>query len=183
MPPRPPRPRRAQGKFWEMHDPLFEHQDALDDARPRSATPTSLGLDVDRFASDLRAGTCRRSACARTSSAASAAASTARRPSSSTACATTAPGMRSRCSRRSRQPRSPLSGEVRRAKSFSIPPPYTHLCPPGRPALRALTLGPSPGGRGRALRQQDCWRRLQASPNEKIWRQALPLHGVERDRG
>jgi len=43
----------AQGAFWEMHDMLFEHQDAL-------RTPdlvryaADLGLDVERFRSDLR---------------------------------------------------------------------------------------------------------------------------------
>ena len=43
----------GQGAFWEMHDLLFEHQDAL---RPAtwSATPSELGLDVDRFRDDLR---------------------------------------------------------------------------------------------------------------------------------
>jgi Na+/H+ antiporter NhaA len=43
----------AQGAFWEMHDMLFEHQDAL-------RTPdlvryaAELGLDVERFRADLR---------------------------------------------------------------------------------------------------------------------------------
>jgi protein-disulfide isomerase len=43
----------AQGAFWEMHDELLEHQDAL---RPRQlvATADRLGLDVDRFREDLR---------------------------------------------------------------------------------------------------------------------------------
>jgi protein-disulfide isomerase len=43
----------VQGRFWEMHDLLLTHQDAL--------TPTDLigyarelGLDVDRFSGDLR---------------------------------------------------------------------------------------------------------------------------------
>ena len=42
-----------QGAFWEMHDLLFEHQDAL---RPNDliAYAGQLGLDLDRFASDLR---------------------------------------------------------------------------------------------------------------------------------
>ena len=31
----PPRPPRAQGKFWEMHDLLFANQEALDRAEPR----------------------------------------------------------------------------------------------------------------------------------------------------
>jgi protein-disulfide isomerase len=42
----------AQGKFWEMHDYLFTHQQALEDADLiRSAG--DLGLDVDRFAREL----------------------------------------------------------------------------------------------------------------------------------
>lgn len=45
----------AQGKFWEMHDALFEHQDTLDeDALPVLAA--SLGLDAQRFARDLEDG-------------------------------------------------------------------------------------------------------------------------------
>ena len=42
-----------QGKFWEMHDLLLDHQDAL---RPRDLIghAASLGLDTDRFAADLR---------------------------------------------------------------------------------------------------------------------------------
>jgi protein-disulfide isomerase len=42
----------AQGKFWEMHDRLFEHQRALDDEQLiRHAE--ELGLDTDRFRRDL----------------------------------------------------------------------------------------------------------------------------------
>src|SRR5262249_16889647 len=43
----------AQGRFWEMHDLLLQHQDAL---RPPDLTryASELGLDVDRFADDLR---------------------------------------------------------------------------------------------------------------------------------
>jgi protein-disulfide isomerase len=43
----------AQGRFWEMHDLLFEHQDAL---TPPALTgyAAQLGLDVERFADDLR---------------------------------------------------------------------------------------------------------------------------------
>ncbi len=42
-----------QGKFWEMHDQLLDHQDAL---RPRDLIgyAASLGLDTNRFAADLR---------------------------------------------------------------------------------------------------------------------------------
>ena len=43
----------AQGKFWEMHDLLFDHQDAL---RPMDLVGYAgrLGLDVDRFTDELR---------------------------------------------------------------------------------------------------------------------------------
>jgi protein-disulfide isomerase len=43
-----------QGRFWEMHDLLLEHQDAL---RPSDLLryAEQIGLDVDRFADDLRA--------------------------------------------------------------------------------------------------------------------------------
>ncbi len=43
----------AQGKFWEMHDRLFEHQDALGDG-DLIAHAAAIGLDGVRFASDLR---------------------------------------------------------------------------------------------------------------------------------
>ena len=45
----------AQGKFWEMHDMLFEHQDALepDDILGYAK---ELGLDVARMTRDLEAG-------------------------------------------------------------------------------------------------------------------------------
>jgi Na+/H+ antiporter NhaA/predicted DsbA family dithiol-disulfide isomerase len=43
----------AQGKFWEFHDLLFDHQDELQvDDLVRYAE--ELGLDVDRFVDDLR---------------------------------------------------------------------------------------------------------------------------------
>ncbi len=44
----------AQGAFWEMHDLLLAHQDAL---RPNDliSYAEQLGLDVERFADDLRA--------------------------------------------------------------------------------------------------------------------------------
>jgi protein-disulfide isomerase len=43
----------AQGHFWDMHDKLFEHQDAL---TPRDLVgyAEELGLDVDRFRDELR---------------------------------------------------------------------------------------------------------------------------------
>jgi Na+/H+ antiporter NhaA len=42
-----------QGAFWEMHDLLFEHQDAL---RPQNLHDyaAQLGLDLDRFVDELR---------------------------------------------------------------------------------------------------------------------------------
>ena len=42
----------AQGAFWEMHDLLFEHQDALRKA-DLLRYAEELGLDVDRFKEDL----------------------------------------------------------------------------------------------------------------------------------
>ena len=45
----------AQGRFWEMHDLLFENQDALeDDALARYAK--ALRLDAGRFVSELQSG-------------------------------------------------------------------------------------------------------------------------------
>jgi Na+/H+ antiporter NhaA len=46
----------AQGAFWEMHDLLFEHQDALRKA-DLLRYAGELGLDVDRFAEDLASRT------------------------------------------------------------------------------------------------------------------------------
>jgi protein-disulfide isomerase len=42
----------TQGSFWEMHDVLFEHQDALGDVH-LFGYAAMLGLDADRFAADL----------------------------------------------------------------------------------------------------------------------------------
>jgi protein-disulfide isomerase len=42
----------AQGKFWEMHDTLFEHQRALDPSH-LIRYARDLGLDVERFERDL----------------------------------------------------------------------------------------------------------------------------------
>jgi protein-disulfide isomerase len=42
----------AQGKFWEMHDRLFEHQRALEDDHLLEYAK-QLGLDTDRFGSEL----------------------------------------------------------------------------------------------------------------------------------
>jgi protein-disulfide isomerase len=45
----------AQGKFWEMHDRLFERQFALDDEYLVEYA-TDLGVDARRFAEELSAG-------------------------------------------------------------------------------------------------------------------------------
>ena len=42
----------AQGRFWEMHDLLYENQDDLDHAAMRRHA-TGLGLDLERFENDL----------------------------------------------------------------------------------------------------------------------------------
>jgi protein-disulfide isomerase len=43
----------AQGRFWDMHDCLLEHQDELaPEELPRHAE--RIGLDVERFTEDLR---------------------------------------------------------------------------------------------------------------------------------
>jgi protein-disulfide isomerase len=42
----------AQGKFWPMHDRLFEHQDALE-VDDLIGHARALGLDTARFAEDL----------------------------------------------------------------------------------------------------------------------------------
>ena len=42
----------AQGKFWEMHDWLFEHQKALEDSDLRSYA-ASVGLDAGQFGQAL----------------------------------------------------------------------------------------------------------------------------------
>jgi protein-disulfide isomerase len=41
----------AQGKFWEMHDYLFEHQRALMD-RKLDEYAAAIGLDMERFSRD-----------------------------------------------------------------------------------------------------------------------------------
>jgi Na+/H+ antiporter NhaA len=43
----------AQGAFWEMHDLLLDHQDALD-VDDLIGYAVRIGLDVERFANDLR---------------------------------------------------------------------------------------------------------------------------------
>lgn len=46
----------AHGRFWEMHDLLFERQRALDDAHLLGYAE-QIGLDADAFARELRAHT------------------------------------------------------------------------------------------------------------------------------
>lgn len=43
----------AQGKFWEMHDFLYEHQSTLGDADVALEFAKRLGLDVPRFQREL----------------------------------------------------------------------------------------------------------------------------------
>jgi protein-disulfide isomerase len=45
----------AQGAFWEMHDILFEHQDALAE-HDLVRYARDIGVEVARFALELRAG-------------------------------------------------------------------------------------------------------------------------------
>jgi formate-nitrite transporter family protein len=45
----------AQGKFWLMHDRLFEHQDALEHAH-LEAYAREISLDMATFDRDLRSG-------------------------------------------------------------------------------------------------------------------------------
>jgi protein-disulfide isomerase len=42
----------AQDKFWQMHDYLFEHQDALDDLH-LSSYAKKMNLDIDRFRKEM----------------------------------------------------------------------------------------------------------------------------------
>jgi protein-disulfide isomerase len=44
---------RAQGRFWDMHDLLFAHQDALD-PDDLYGYAAELGLDLERFSEELR---------------------------------------------------------------------------------------------------------------------------------
>lgn len=45
----------AQGRFWPMHDLLFEHQNALED-QDLLAYAAALDLDLQRFVAELEAG-------------------------------------------------------------------------------------------------------------------------------
>jgi protein-disulfide isomerase len=46
----------AQGRFWEMHDTLFENQDALDD-ESLLAYANALDLDAERLIREVLNGT------------------------------------------------------------------------------------------------------------------------------
>jgi protein-disulfide isomerase len=46
----------AQGKFWEMHDILFQNQDALEDA-DLIMYAARIGIDFQRVSQELAAGT------------------------------------------------------------------------------------------------------------------------------
>jgi NhaA family Na+:H+ antiporter len=46
---------QAQGKFWEMHDYLFAHQKALNEADLHQYA-IDLGLDAERFEVDRKSG-------------------------------------------------------------------------------------------------------------------------------
>lgn len=43
------------GKFWEMHDQLYENQNALDDESLKSYAK-EIGLNAEKFAEDLESG-------------------------------------------------------------------------------------------------------------------------------
>jgi protein-disulfide isomerase len=45
----------SQGKFWEMHDSLFEQQSDLMDEEDLAALAESLDLDVERYRDDIEA--------------------------------------------------------------------------------------------------------------------------------
>jgi len=45
----------AQGRFWEMHDALYDNQRDIADPQDLAALAESLDLDIGRFADDLRA--------------------------------------------------------------------------------------------------------------------------------
>lgn len=45
----------AQGRFWEMHDALYENQDDVTDPQDLAALAESLDLDIARFAEEAKA--------------------------------------------------------------------------------------------------------------------------------
>jgi len=44
----------SQGKFWEMHDALFEQQNQIADPQDLAVLGESLDLDIERFAGDVQ---------------------------------------------------------------------------------------------------------------------------------
>ena len=50
--PREPSVAATQNKFWEMHDYLYEHQQALDDNHLEKYA-SKLGLDITKFNHDM----------------------------------------------------------------------------------------------------------------------------------
>ncbi|TQK10503.1 thioredoxin domain-containing protein [Herbaspirillum sp. SJZ107] len=44
----------SQGKFWEMHDALFEQQNQVADPQDLAVLGESVDLDVDRFAGEVQ---------------------------------------------------------------------------------------------------------------------------------
>ena len=153
----------AQGAFWEMHDRLLTHQDALapSDIYRHAA---DLGLDINRFSDDLR----RRRHAARVAedvrSADESGVSAARRRSSSTAAATWASTTRPRSRARSRPPRRPRSAP-RRGHFFGL----------GRLELGVL------GRRRRRWRQLG--ERLLEVPAAAVAGDARVLRGVRQPGG
>jgi protein-disulfide isomerase len=79
----------AQGRFWEMHDLLFQHQAELE-TEDLVGYAGRLGLDMERFTRDLEDGATP-DVCARTSRAPRPAARAGRPPSSSAIAATSGP--------------------------------------------------------------------------------------------
>jgi protein-disulfide isomerase len=45
----------AQGRYWQMHDALFENQDALED-EDLAGYAEGIGMDVERFERELETG-------------------------------------------------------------------------------------------------------------------------------
>ena len=44
----------SQGKFWEMHDALFEQQNQVADPQDLAVLGESVDLDIERFAGDVQ---------------------------------------------------------------------------------------------------------------------------------
>jgi protein-disulfide isomerase len=45
----------SQGKFWDMHDSLFEQQRQIMDEQDLAALAESVGLDLERYGADIEA--------------------------------------------------------------------------------------------------------------------------------